>query len=100
MRSGDGLVEINCVMRLRHRPSIWLAISHASVVSIDFDQAASYALESLKATEIKLKTVKVKATSHDYRLWQEYLLPFMFDYRKAGSCQLRWQPSPCDIAVN
>ncbi len=34
--------------------------------SVDFDQAASYTLESLKTLEIKLKPEKVKATRHVY----------------------------------
>ncbi len=34
--------------------------------SVDFDQAASYALERLKTLEIKLKPEKVKATRHVY----------------------------------
>ncbi len=37
------------------------------MVSVDFDQAASYALERLKSPEIKLKPEKVKATRHVYR---------------------------------
>ncbi len=40
--------------------------SHASVVSMDFDQAASYALERLIKTELKLKPEQVKAIRHVY----------------------------------
>ncbi len=36
------------------------------MVSVDFDQAASYALERLKTLEIMLKPEKVKATRHVY----------------------------------
>ncbi len=62
------------------------------MVTVDFDQAASYTLERLKTPEIKLKPEKVKATRHVYGgkdIFVSFLLPFMFDYRKEGSCQLR-----------
>ncbi len=36
------------------------------MVSVNLDQAASYALERLKTLEIKLKPEKVKATRHVY----------------------------------
>ncbi len=36
------------------------------MVSVDFDQAASNALERLKTPEIKLKPEKVMATKHVY----------------------------------
>ncbi len=56
----------------------------ASVVSMDFDQAASYALQRLKSPEITLKPEQVEAIRHvyvgkdvsvpPYRVWQKYLL--------------------------
>ncbi len=69
-------------------------LSDAYVVSVEFDQATSYALERLKNPEINLKLDQVKAIRHvyggkdvccvaPYRVWKEYLLPLMFDYRKS-----------------
>ncbi len=55
-------------------------LSHASVVSLDTDQASSYVL---KNTEMKMRSEQVKAIRHvkgrlcvaPYWVWQEYLLP-------------------------
>ncbi len=37
------------------------------MVTVDFDQAISYALERLKSPEMKLKPEEVKAIRHVYR---------------------------------
>ncbi len=74
------------------------------MVSLDFDQAASYALERLKTPEIKLKSEKVKATRHVYGGKDVFVafptgfgLPCMFDYRKQGvvGSSLALVISPC-----
>ncbi len=71
--------------------------SLASVVSVDFDQATSYALQRLKSPEMTLKPEQVEAIRHVYGgkdvfVWLPTgfgksicyeVLPFMFDYRKS-----------------